>query len=99
MRYVIEGIYDQRTFNSLKEVGISSFSFDFRPTSFNFYQQYRFLDLIDKCFDSSHQYFLHFAGEADFVIQKMVDDLDAQLGDKEKSNIFLEFSDRCSSKF
>ncbi len=99
MRYTIDGVYDQRTFNLLKTLKIDSFSFDFRPTSFNFFQQYRFLDLVEKCFDSKDRYFLHFCGEADFVIQKMVDDLREKVSDEELQCFMLEFSDRCSPKF
>ncbi|TNE98703.1 MAG: hypothetical protein EP326_09415, partial [Deltaproteobacteria bacterium] len=63
----------------LTKEGVSSFGFDFRVRSFNFLQQYSFLELIEKNFQTNHQYDLIFQDEKDFVIAKMIADLDEQL--------------------
>lgn len=71
----IDGIYDQRTIKCLLDEGIRRFVFDFRPTSFNFFQQHRFLDLIKSCYRADCHYLLHFSNEADFIVKKFIEDL------------------------
>ena len=100
----IEGLYDLRTLKNLKENDIYDYAFDFRPTSFNFLQQYRFMDLIAQADDKMSHYYLHFSNEADFVIGKFIEDLkshfkkDTEYGDFE-NKITLEFSDFCPASF
>ena len=81
----------------LKAAGIEHFGFDFRPRSFNFIQTYRLVEIIREHFSLRHTYDLHFCGEKDFVISKIVADMDHQLVDQSGRNIWdharLEFSD------
>lgn len=85
----VEGIYDKRTVKRLLDNNLKIWSFDFRPTSFNFLQQYLFLDIL-KTFNGDHQsLFLHFQNEADFMIFDMLE----KVKSAGLSNFFLEFSD------
>ena len=71
----IEGVYDIRTVQYLKGQGIEDFSFDFRPKSFNFLQQYRFFEIIERCFHKNLRFFLKYQNEKDFIVQKMLNDI------------------------
>lgn len=100
----IEGLYDLRTLKALKEAGIYDYGFDFRPTSFNFLQQYRFMDLIEELDDKKSRYYLHFSNEADFVIAKFIADLKKYYSENIecgnfKDKVTLEFSDYCQASF
>lgn len=100
----IEGLYDLRTLRTLKDSGIFDYGFDFRPTSFNFLQQYRFMDLMAQLDDSKSRYYLHFCNEADFVIAKFVEDLKKHYSENTdygtfKDKVALEFSDYCTASF
>ena len=101
----IEGIYDLRTMKQLQDFSeVKSFDFDFRPTSFNFLQQYKMLEILEASYDSKSQYFLHYRDEKDFVIKKMIDDLKEFFSTHFGSlgiinNFFLEFSDENEFSF
>lgn len=100
----IEGLYDLRTLKTLKENGIFDYGLDFRPTSFNFLQQYRFMDLITKLDDLQSRYYLHFCNEADFVIAKFLEDLKKHYSERTEAGAYqdkvtLEFSDYCPASF
>lgn len=97
--FQIAGIYDQRTLKFLSDEGIKHFTFDLRPTSFNFFQLHRCLDLLKSNFSSKHHYSLHFAGEADFVIQKILQDLEALALPTHSSSFSLIFSDKQQAAF
>ena len=75
IEFQLDGIYDQRTLKLLQQVEIRHLSFDFRPTSFNFFQLHRCLDLLKSKFSFRDHYYFHFANEADFVIKKILDDV------------------------
>ena len=91
----ISGIYDKRTIQRLKEVGINQISFDFRARSFNFLQQHSFMELQEElAIDES--IYLQFENEADFVIKKIIDDLKHV---RSSNNLFLEFSDEQTSSY
>lgn len=96
-----EGLYDIRTMMFLKGQGLFNFSFDFRAKSFNFLQQYRFLEILEKSYNKNCIYFLQYQNERDFVIQKMLDDL--KLNWSGRCNLheqfFLEFSDNQELNF
>ncbi len=88
----IGGIYDKRTLKSLIEQGITKFAFDFRPRSFNFLQQYIFIELMKEFFSSKHSYYLCYGVESSVMIQKNIDDLIKVFGEKlVRENFFLEF--------
>lgn len=93
----IEGIYDLRTFTYLKDQGVVNFSFDCRPRSFNFLQQHRLFELIEKVNRSNFKYFLHYEEERDFVIEKMLSDLNGQGWGPQQ--FVLEFSDHKELSF
>ena len=95
MRIRIEGIYDKRTLEILREENINDFSFDFRPKSFNFLQQYRFMDIMASYYSPKKRYYCHFCDEAPNVIQKITTDLREALGlggPPWAQSFFLEFS-------
>lgn len=85
----VAGVYDKRTIQRLKEVGVNQMTFDFRAKSFNFIQQYAFMELQEEL-ALNESIYLHFENEADFVIKKIIADLSEV---KSKRNILLEFSD------
>lgn len=89
MKLRIDGIYDLRTLEASEENSIDCFSFDFRPLSLNYYQQHRFLDLLKNIHSTKHKYFMHFANEADFVLEKCIEDI----SEYPQDNFILEFSD------
>jgi hypothetical protein len=95
----INGLYDSRTIKRLKELGCSKFCFDFRVRSFNFLQQHQFLSILDDVYSTSDEITLRYENEADFVIQKMVDDLKEVEKINTKHNIVLEFSDDLGPDF
>jgi len=76
-------------------MSVNQFSFDFRARSFNFLQQYKFLELMNEFSSPLDQYFLHYENEQNYTIQKMLDDFP----DLTKRNIFLEFSDLLDAEF
>lgn len=99
----LEGIYDK---NCLVQVArnndVKALGFDFRPTSFNFLQQHRFMDLLDECYSPGDLYYMRYENEKDFVIRKTLDDLSAQsIGVSEGqfglNQFILEFS--CQQDF
>ena len=71
----IDGIYDKRTLKHLKDQGIKDFCFDFSPKSFNFIQEYVFLEQILNLLNSSDRIFLHFSKANDPMIKKIVVDI------------------------
>ncbi len=97
-RLKVTGVYDQQTMDLLTKEGVTSFGFDFRVRSFNFLQQYSFLELIEKNFQTNFNYDLIYQDEKDFVIAKMIADLDEQLKKsghslKALNNFTLHFTD------
>ncbi len=97
MMYRIEGIYDHRIIQSLRELGIDHFGFDFRPTSFNFLQQHLFQDLALQYLTSSDQVYLHFCNEKDFIITKIISETPLTRGSR--GQVLLEFSDSLDINF
>jgi hypothetical protein len=84
----VEGIYDKRTIERLKDLKLKDLSFDFRPRSFNFLQKHLLNDLLDEV-SSSDTVYLHFENEADFVIKSILETAKEKCT---KENIILEFS-------
>lgn len=87
----VDGIYNIETYKKLREIGVNAYSFDFRPRSLNFLQQYRFMELLETS-DGLGSFYLHYAYEPDFVIQKMVVDLKTNHSEIFEQ-ILLTFSD------
>lgn len=73
----VSGIYDQKTIQELKNSSINLWAFDFNPRSFNFIQTYRFLELIQKNYNSKAniKVFLQFTNEKKFIVEKITSDL------------------------
>lgn len=92
----LEGIYDQKTFDLLSQLSIKNFSFDMRPLGLNFFPQHLFLKLLSQSWRSGDRYFLHYAYEKDFVIEKMAEDLKQLFSpfNPFSGQLFLEFSDQ-----
>lgn len=103
-RLKITGVYDQKSIDLLEKEGVTSFGFDFRVRSFNFLQQYSFLDLIENNFQTNFQYDLIYQDEKDFIISKMIDDLDQLLNKsghnlRQMENFRLHFTDAKGKEF
>ncbi len=83
----VNGIYDISTFQFLKENVVTKFSFDFRPLSLNFIQEYKMHDILEKCDNQDLDYSLYFANERDYVVKKILEDAKIRLGRR----VVLEF--------
>ncbi|WP_127716438.1 hypothetical protein [Halobacteriovorax sp. HLS] len=94
-RLRVEGIYDKRTVQRLKQSGLKDLSFDFRVRSFNFLQKHIFEELLDEV-SHDDQIYLLFENEADFVIESIIEVAQTKC---KKENIILEFSDDQSASF
>jgi len=92
----IEGIYDKRTLLHLKSLGLKDFCFDFSPKSFNFIQEYVFLEQILIALSPTDRVFLHFKRSNDPMVLKLIDDLIKSGQNLE--NVYFEF-DEWSSDF
>ena len=93
-KFRIEGIYDQRTLKHLKAEGLKDFCFDFSPKSFNFIQEYVFLEQLIKLLDPTDRIFLHFSRSNDPMISKLMTDL--QKAGQNIENIYFEFDEWAS---
>lgn len=87
----IEGIYDKRTLNHLKHRGLKDFCFDFSPKSFNFIQEYVFLEQILVLLAPTDRVFLHFARSNDPMVFKLIDDL--KKSGQTLVNFYFEFDE------
>lgn len=74
-RVNVAGIYNLDILKSAVSAGVEDFTFDLRPTSFNFIQEYILLELLEFINLRDKTIYLHFEGEADFVIQKILKDV------------------------
>ena len=90
-RLRIEGIYDQRTLKHLKTFGMKDFSFDFSPRSFNFIQEYVFLEHILSQIGSTDRIFLHFLRSNDPMVLKIIEDLNKFKFNM--NNVYFEFDE------
>ena len=90
-KFRIEGIYDQRTLKNLKEIGVKDFTFDFCPKSFNFIQEYVFLEKIISSLTESDRIFLKFNRSNDLMVEKLISDL--QKNNYGMNNIIFEFNE------
>ncbi len=87
----IEGIYDQRTLKHLKQNGLKDFCFEFSPRSFNFIQEYVFLEQLLPLFSSTDRLFLHFSRSNDPMVSKLI--LDLKKSGQDLGNIYFEFDE------
>ncbi|MCY4523731.1 MAG: hypothetical protein OXB84_03220 [Halobacteriovoraceae bacterium] len=87
----IDGVYDEKTILGLKDIPVRNINFDFRPKSFNFLQHYRFMQILEKIYNTTQRYFLHFNNESNNMIFKFLNDLDKRY--QMSDNFILEFSD------
>jgi hypothetical protein len=71
----IHGVYDIQTIKRLKSLGINSFAFDFRPTSFNFIPQHICLELIEDWIHESDQISLFFDQDSPIVIKEIYENI------------------------
>jgi hypothetical protein len=87
----IDGIYDKRTLNHLKSLGLKDFCFDFSPKSFNFIQEYVFLEQILKLIEPSDKIFLRFNRSNDPMVNKLIEDI--KKNGHSLKNIYFEFDE------
>jgi hypothetical protein len=90
-RLRIEGIYDQRTLKHLKTFGMKDFCFDFSPRSFNFIQEYVFLEHILSQIGPTDRIFLHFLRSNDPMVSKIIEDLNKFKFNM--NNVYFEFDE------
>jgi len=76
-QFRLEGIYNTQSLSFFMSFGVKEWSFDFRPKSFNFIQQYVFNDCINLLQNSlaTHSVSMRFLNEKDFMVDKIVNDL------------------------
>jgi len=96
-RIRIDGVYDHKTIKRLRNISVSDYLFDFRTKSFNFLQLHRFVEIFKEIYSPMEKYFLLFENEQDFVVKKILSDLQQQSNfvdsDGNFNNVFLEFND------
>ncbi len=80
------GVYDLRTLSFLKNQGIQYLSFDLRPRSLNFIQEYRLLEILKD--QVGFILILRFENEKDFIIKKILEAVKATY----EGEILLHFS-------
>jgi hypothetical protein len=103
-RIILGGHYSNSSMSIAKDSDVADLGFDFRPKSFQFIQQYKFLELLRDQFDPAMVYYLHFEDEKDFVIKKFIDDLRAEQSSLQgfvsiERHFRLVFSDKQKSAF
>lgn len=74
-RLRFEGLYDSRTLKFLKVLGVNQFTFDFNPRSFNFIQEYVFLEQLIPLLGSNDVITISFPRSNDPMITKVLGDL------------------------
>jgi hypothetical protein len=91
----ISGIYDQRTMKFLKEKGISFFSFDFDPKSFNFLPCETFREMIFENYSPLDSYHLHFSNSSQLNIENTIQNFLIASGQSRDflTNLYLEIDD------
>lgn len=100
----LNGHYNKKVFEISKARGIKHFGFDFRPRSFNFLQNYKFIEILDSIYHHDHFYYLIFERETDNVLNLFIADIKkifASRGQLERVNqqVFLEFTDTREKSF
>ncbi len=88
----VHGIYDLRTLETLKEQRVRHWVFDLRPKSLNYIPSYKLEEMLYKEGMHADSVTLHFSGEKDFIIKKIVTDL-LKTYPQISGRLFLEFSD------
>lgn len=91
----IEGIYDKRTLKHLKSLGLRDFCFDFSPRSFNFIQEYVFLEQLLNLLEPNDRIFLRFTRSNDPMVSKLIEDLKGN--GQTLSNVYFEFDEWSTS--
>ncbi len=90
----IEGIYNQDTIKHVSLLGIKSWLFDFRPKSFSFIQQYRFLEILEKSGEFAENIFMLFNREKKETLESFLDIVSKVATKKEvMGKLKLEFDD------
>lgn len=97
-RLKLNGHYDKATIKVAQSRGIKDFGFDFRPRSFNFLQNYKFVEILDEIYHPSHKYYLVFEKESDNVLNMFMEDVKKVFAtrnalDQFDQQVFLEFTD------
>lgn len=95
MKLRVSGIYNPQLMNYLRGFNISHFTYDFRPTSFNFTQAYRVKEMLENMGKPLDSISLHFSEEKDFVITETLKDIKESVS----GNVFLEFSGKQALEF
>ena len=79
---ILSGIYDKRTLEHALKLRLTQFSFDFRPLSSNFIQQYIFEDLISVILKDYNPerftIYLRFQFEKDFMIKNILSSIEGK---------------------
>lgn len=89
MELRLNGVYHSSIINHLSAIGLTHFSFDLRPKSFNFTQAYKIKEILEQTSSSQKHYYIHFENEKDFMIEEILKDIKSAKG---MSELSLEFS-------
>jgi hypothetical protein len=89
----VNGVYHSSIINHLSAVGLTHYSFDLRPKSFNFTQAYKIKEILSQTSSSLKYFYLHFEEEKDFIIKEIFADINEARG---QSSLWLEFSGKDS---
>lgn len=90
-RVRIDGIYDLRTLNHLKQTELRDFCFDFSPRSFNFIQEHVFLEQLAPVLNESDRVFFHFNRSNDPMVLKLAED--SRKAGLRPETLFFEFDE------
>lgn len=88
---ILGGLYDPNISKKYLANKDMALGFDFRPKSFNFFQQYKFNDLLLDLVASGRPILMKFSNEKQYLIQKFIADIEKKVG-AIPSNIYLEIS-------
>jgi len=86
MSFYLKGITNSQTIIQTLSLGLTGYSFDLRPKSFNFVQAKKIKEMLKV--DSNSQYTLIFENEKDF----MVNELYKQITQDEMASVLIEFT-------
>jgi len=89
MKFILKGITNSNSILATDSIGMSQYTFDLRPKSFNFVQSRKIVEMISGD-TKSRVYSLLFENEKDFVIKQLLTQINPSIG--EEQNLFLEFA-------
>jgi hypothetical protein len=93
LRLRLDGLYDIRTLKFALEQGVYEFGIDFVPTSLNFCQLQVLIELINESNDQGKRFFLKFKNDNEWVISKILEDMNKNFPFMHETVYPIEFWD------